>query len=433
MISREDLYELVWSESMIKVAKQFDVSSSYMARICTLLNVPRPERGYWAKLAVGKAPAHIPLPEAQPGGQLYWSRGEMLRPPPKQRPAPRPRPVSKRVRISKSRVHNLVADAKEHFQNSRPVDEGDYLRPFKKLLVDVTASEACLDKALDLANDLFNAFESVGHRVVIAPKDEPIRRAEIGEREVRKQQRDRYHHSGLWSPYRPTVVYVGSLPVGLAVVEMSEEVVLRYVHGKYIRDADYIPPKTANRYADHTWTTTKDLPSGRFRIVAYSPFWRVDWSVDWQETRKSSLRPRLKSIVKTVESSAVDLVASLDEADKKAEAERLEWEAAAERRKREEDRRCVEQSVQDSQQHLGEIIQQWANVMNVERFLPGVEKRIIELPENEKGPMLERLKLARDFLGAQDPLDFFQSWKTPEERYTPAYPPDAEPHLKRDG
>ena len=433
MILREELWELVWSKPMTKVAEQFDVSSSYMARICTLLNVPRPERGYWAKLAVGKAPAPIPLPEAQPGDQLYWSKGEMLRPPPKQRQAPRPRSDSKRVRISKSRVHFLVRGAKEHFQNSRPVDEGAYLRPFKKILVDVVASEASLDKALDLANDLFNAFESVGHRVVVAPKDEPIRRAEIDEREARKLQRDRYHHSRLWSPYRPTVVYVGSLPVGLAVVEMSEEVVLRYVRGKYIRDADYIPPKTANRYADHTWTTTKDLPSGRFRIIAYSPFWRVDWSIDWQETRKSSLRPRLKSIVKTVENSAVDLVAKLDEANKKAEAERIEWEAAAERRKREEDRRCVEQSVQDSQQHLREIIQQWANVMNVERFLAGVEKRVIELPENEKGTVLERLKLARDFLGTQDPLDFFRSWKTPEERYTPAHLPDAEPHLKRDG
>jgi hypothetical protein len=24
--------------------------------------------------------------------------------------------------------------------------------------------------------------------------------------------------------------------------------------------------------------------------------------------------------------------------------------------------------------------------------------------------------------GSQDPMDFFRSWKTPEERYTPRYP-----------
>ena len=45
-ISRKALYEMVWSEPMLKVAARFGVSSSYMARVCTVLNVPRPERGY---------------------------------------------------------------------------------------------------------------------------------------------------------------------------------------------------------------------------------------------------------------------------------------------------------------------------------------------------------------------------------------------------
>ena len=50
-LTREALYGLVWAEPMLKVAARFKVSSSYMARICGLMNVPRPERGYWAKLA----------------------------------------------------------------------------------------------------------------------------------------------------------------------------------------------------------------------------------------------------------------------------------------------------------------------------------------------------------------------------------------------
>ena len=73
-VSREALYEMVWSEPMLRVAARFGVSSSYMARVCTLLNVPRPERGYWAKLAVGKAPKQPPLPEPRPGDPLEWTR-----------------------------------------------------------------------------------------------------------------------------------------------------------------------------------------------------------------------------------------------------------------------------------------------------------------------------------------------------------------------
>ena len=41
------------------------------------------------------------------------------------------------------------------------------------------------------------------------------------------------------------------------------------------------------------------------------------------------------------------------------------------------------------------------------------------MPPDERDAVLERLKLARDFVGTQNPLDFFLSWKTPLERYRP--------------
>src|ERR1700676_5276646 len=73
-VTREELYALVWAEPMLKLASTFEVSSSYMARVCTLMNVPRPERGYWAKLAVGKATAKPPFPAIRPGDQAVWNR-----------------------------------------------------------------------------------------------------------------------------------------------------------------------------------------------------------------------------------------------------------------------------------------------------------------------------------------------------------------------
>jgi len=41
------------------------------------------------------------------------------------------------------------------------------------------------------------------------------------------------------------------------------------------------------------------------------------------------------------------------------------------------------------------------------------------LSEAQRGQALERLQHARKFIGTQDPLDFFRSWKTPSERYKP--------------
>lgn len=45
-VTRETLYEEVWAEPMTKVAARYGVSSSFLARVCERLNVPRPSRGY---------------------------------------------------------------------------------------------------------------------------------------------------------------------------------------------------------------------------------------------------------------------------------------------------------------------------------------------------------------------------------------------------
>lgn len=64
----------MWSEPMIRVAERFGVSGSYLARVCEVMRVPRRDRGYWQKLAVGKAPPPEPLPEAMPGDHLSGDR-----------------------------------------------------------------------------------------------------------------------------------------------------------------------------------------------------------------------------------------------------------------------------------------------------------------------------------------------------------------------
>jgi len=73
-VSREQLYEEVWAEPMTTVALKYNVSSSFLARICTRLNVPRPQRGYWAMYATGKRPKKPSLPIACPGDELEWVR-----------------------------------------------------------------------------------------------------------------------------------------------------------------------------------------------------------------------------------------------------------------------------------------------------------------------------------------------------------------------
>jgi hypothetical protein len=422
VITREELYELVWSTPMIKVAEKFEVSGSYLARVCTELRVPRPEAGYWAKLAVGKAPQRPALPEPLSGDPVVWSRTDDGLPAPTvPKPRPTPRPRIPRPARPVTGTHGLIRGAKEHFLAGRKVDDDHHLKPYKKLLVDVTASRSGLDKALGFANDLFNALESAGHRVVIAPPDAQFWREHIDEREVppkKERRNDPYGYDRLWSPYRPTVTYVDSVAFGLAVIEMSESVEMRYVNGKYIRESEYVPPKN-KRHHDHTWTSTRDLPSGRMRLIVYAPYRSVSWSTSFQEKKARSLTQDIRQIVKSIETEVAPIIEKLQEADRQAEIRRLERVAEEERRRQEEDRRRESQSIKDSHDQLEQVIQAWSKVVSLEQFFQGVEHRAQTLPDAERQAVLERLRLAREFIGTQDPLDFFRGWKTPLERYVP--------------
>lgn len=52
-LSREELFEKVWSKSGTKLSEELGVSDVAIAKRCKKLNVPSPPRGYWAKLEAG--------------------------------------------------------------------------------------------------------------------------------------------------------------------------------------------------------------------------------------------------------------------------------------------------------------------------------------------------------------------------------------------
>lgn len=61
-LTREALYDKVWSTPMRTLAAEFGLSDVGLAKRCTRYDIPRPPRGYWAKLAAGKRVARTPLP-----------------------------------------------------------------------------------------------------------------------------------------------------------------------------------------------------------------------------------------------------------------------------------------------------------------------------------------------------------------------------------
>jgi len=248
-------------------------------------------------------------------------------------------------------THPLIRRTIAEFRRSRRGDKEGYLKPYKKLLPDVVASDASIERALEIASKLYNELEAAGARVVIAPGDQRWSGLAIDEREVPKNDRQRYYHqSGLWSPMRPTLAFFQDTAIAITLLEMTEEVLLRYVgHNKgddgYIRETEYQANLRRYRH-DHPWTTTKDLPCGRFRIVAFSAE-GVKWSRSWREKGSTTIDASLHRIAREIRVAIPEVVALVQEARRQAEIRHQEWLFAEDRRKREKDRQRIEESTND--------------------------------------------------------------------------------------
>lgn len=62
-LTREELYQLVWSEPLRTLAKRFGISDVALAKRCRAANIPLPGLGYWAKKEAGKKVFQSALPQ----------------------------------------------------------------------------------------------------------------------------------------------------------------------------------------------------------------------------------------------------------------------------------------------------------------------------------------------------------------------------------
>ena len=414
-VSREQLYEEVWAEPMTTVALKYEVSSSFMARICTRLKVPRPPRGYWAMYAKGKRPKRPLLPNACPGDELEWARSGYARiaqlPPPQ---APQDSSVSKRRSRELPEQHPLLQGFKEQMSGVGESREG-FLKPRKYLLPDIIVSKETIDRAIEVANRLYLAFERRGHSVIFVPYGQGMQRQAVDEREKGGRRKEKYYTTDLWSPARPTAALIGTVAFGMTIYEMSENVEVEYQDGKYTRVSE-LRAKKLRRNESYSWRSMHDLPSGRLCVQVFSPYSRVSWLRQWRESKAGDFPRKLAGLVKEVESEVINIVNRYEEGERQAEIERQRREEERRAQAREEAERRRLKAIKDSREGLSEIIKAWAKAKRIEDFFIDVELRAANLEEDKKTVVLERLALARTMVDTTDALSWLASWETPEER-----------------
>lgn len=413
-VTREELYEQVWTDPMVTVAARYDVSGSFLARVCADLNVPRPPRGYWAQLEVGKAPAKPPLPAVRVGEAVEWTRGRPIR---RTVVAPGPPDPNEKRRAGRfgprPTRHSLVSGVREHFEAGRVSDSG-YLRPRKRILPDIFVSRALLARALDLASELFLTLEDRGHNVRLLPLSQ-FCRPDLNTRPGHRV--DDYRHP-TWSPDRATTVTIGTVAIGLTVYEVSEEAEFRYVDGDYVRVSEL--PARRRPYSDtYNWISKRETGSGRLAVRAYSPYLGTTWMQEWIETRPGDLETKFRAIRKGLEAGAPLIVPLIDEAQRKREEESRRWNAQFLEWERTERIRKEQEARDESLAELMSIIAAWTEARSIESFFDDALRRSDQLPSTERAALAARIAGARELLGGTDALARLGEWRSPQQRLGP--------------
>lgn len=413
-ITREDLYKQIWDEPATKLAQRYDVSSSYLARVCEALNVPHPPRGYWARKAAGEGVPVPPLPPASPGDPVSWEKGVAVieRLPPLEVP---PKPVRSKGKAPppKGPAHHPIVTAWRGFLEEAVETTDGYMVPRKKNVLDAFVTKAMTRGAGQALDALFVELEMRGHRVQLSQgyggERPPV---DVSQRPIRNEYFDRRPNA--WQPNRPTIAYVGGAEVGLTLFELMEHVkVRRKGEDRYVRLSDL--PRT-HRYAPQLpgeEDETRDMTTGRFVLRAYSPRTDAPWQQEWTETAKGELAGMAEAVSSALEGVAPTLVKAVEDADRREEERRARYEAEERRRKARERAEAREKARQAARNELRAIVAAWSDSVAREAFFTEIIRRAKALAKADRIDLEARVDEARALTEGQDPVSRFLAWQLP--------------------
>lgn len=311
---RQALFEAVWKEPISKLAKRYSISDVGLRKICVTLEVPMPPRGYWAKLAHGKAPRIPVLPPSncKPTYTRSYAVAE-------RDVGFEQRVADERIDASKREIPAYVPPldrtdfhvrAKATVNRLRKVREVDgAVTLYGATWADVYVSPGQIERAERLIDRFAHAIFSVGATFVEIYEPLPV--------QARLSTRDRVDKRNCF-------------------VLHGQEYVLR-IRERLTQELVPRPPRTPAQARRLRWEPDFEALAPRYR---YLPTGKITLSVvsvvsyyDIQKTEdsaSSTIETRLPALVTRLEEASLRRKVELDVmAEKQRERERLsaEWQA----------------------------------------------------------------------------------------------------------
>lgn len=158
------MYALVWQTPMSRLAAEFGISDVALAKTCERMAIPRPGRGYWARLAAGQNVKKKPLGRLPSGADESWVVERVAEP-----SAPRPPPQrAPKVTLPDDlrSVHEVVRALGLQLAKADRDEHGRLTIPGERRPV-LAVSVAVHRRALVLLAGLAEAAVARGHAVAL--------------------------------------------------------------------------------------------------------------------------------------------------------------------------------------------------------------------------------------------------------------------------
>ncbi|RWA29292.1 hypothetical protein DJ028_05735 [Pseudomonas veronii] len=409
-VHRDTLYSEVWTTPMASLAPKYGVSAVFLSRVCARLNIPSPPRGYWARKHSGQRPKIPPLPAPTIGIPTEWRRGDQLPSVIRLEPAT---PNPKKTSAQSAMLMGLL----NSFTSGRVAGDG-YLKPVKRNLPDLVVTEPSLRRAASILQKLANRFRDANFRISVACGDDGYTRKALGDEEGRLKRS--VFETDIWSPGRPTLVFIDEVAIGLSIYEQTVEKEMVDLDGQYlpVKEARKIKPGLWNKKTGKFYRRSlQRVPSKRLCLRVYSPHPRVSWAYTWTEGKVSLLR-QFDDIIAFLVDRAKSLVLEIKEADLHAAEERARWEAERAEAVSRHERSLIIQAREESRKKLLNIIEAWGHEKRLQEFFDEISTRSLDMDSEARAKLLTKVHEAKSLLASPDSIDALVSWEAPPPKPT---------------
>jgi len=289
-MTRQELYELVWSKPMTHIAKDYRMSDVAIRKHCVKHGVPTPPVGYWTKVAHGKPVRKTALRlKKRAGDERVYLTVRNIEPRSAESGLAAQEAESKREQLEAAlevpdalpaKPQTVIRSIRTALRRTKADDSG-FLLLEEAGLPEICVARASVDRALRILQVLFMVAEQEGHE---------IRRDEHGFYWVPQGERFllRVYEIQDRKPHEPTAK---------ELKEQAREDEWR---------ARYLNSYSSSRKVYRTWD---HYPSGRLTIAlrdTNSYGWREHaLSKRWRDRKSNALEGRLADIFTWLEPAAV--------------------------------------------------------------------------------------------------------------------------------